>query len=364
MNKPIQKILFLSMSAGAGHTRAAQALFLSCQKNYPEIQTQHVDILDYSTSFLKLNTASAYHFLVKYFPLLYKLFYKLTDSPKTPLIFNKISKLFEINSPKLQAFIKKYNPDLIISTHFLVPVVIKKNFSDTPVDSVITDYGLHGFWLNPKIRNFYVATEEMVKKLNDQNFSAFITGLPIHPEFLSEKNIDEIKKEFNLNPNWPTILLMSGGFGLKNHSNLIKKIFNNFTNINLVVIAGKNNKYLLKKYQQLKAPAFLNYQVIDFISNIEDLIYISDIIITKPGGITLTECAYLNKKIILTKPVPGQEELNEKYFLEKNLAIKINDSTAENQLIEIIKITQQKNAEKVDSNEKILQIALNKNNRE
>lgn len=360
MNKPIQKILFLSMSAGAGHKRAAQALFLSCQKEHPEIQSQHIDILDYSTKFLNLHTAHAYHFLVKFFPFIYRLAYKLTDSPKTAVLIEKLSGLFDLNSPKLQKFIKDYSPDLIIATHFLIPAVIKKNFSDLPIDILITDYGLHGFWLSPTIRNFYTANQQITDTLTARGLNAFTTGLPINPAFFEEKNIEFLKAKYGVDPNNQTVLIMSGGFGLKNQDFLIKEILKNFTGLNLLVIAGKDNKKLIKKYLSIKTGKFNNYQVFEFVEKIEDLMVVSDIIITKPGGLTLTECAFLNKKIILSKPIPGQEELNEKYFLENRLAIKLEEKNIAKQISELLKTAEIKNRSDNLPNSQILSLAIKK----
>ncbi|HNU96163.1 MAG TPA: glycosyltransferase [Candidatus Magasanikbacteria bacterium] len=350
------------MSAGAGHKRAAEALFLSCQKEYPDINCCHLDVLDYSTKFLNFNTAGGYHFLVKYLPFIYRLAYNLTDSPKTAILMEKLSGLFALNSPKLQEFIKNYSPDLIIATHFLIPAMIKKNFPDLPIDMIITDYGLHGFWLNLKIRNFYVATHEISDKLRSQGIYAFVTGLPINPGFVEEKNLESLKIKYNINPNIPTILIMSGGFGLKNQKFLIKKVLKSFPDFNLLVIAGKNNKKMIKKYLALKKETNPHYQVFEFIEKIEDLMAVSDIIITKPGGITLTECAYLNKKIILNSPIPGQEEINKNYFIKHGLAFDLNKKNIVWQIENLLKQKEILSFLPKNSNEQILQQIL-KNSR-
>lgn len=358
MDKPIKKILLLSMSAGAGHTRAAEALFLSCQKQYPEIQSVRIDIIDYSSWFFKKTTADVYHFLIKKIPFIYGWFYKLTDTRFTPFIFNKFYKIFEKNNCKLQSLIKDYKPDLIIATHFLIPTIIKKTAKNIPIDIVITDYGLHNFWLTPNIRKFYVSSKKIEDKLKNMGFSAFTTGIPLHPDFFENKDSSLLKTKYNIDINEPTILIMSGGFGLKNQSLLAKKILLNFPKINLLVISGKNNKNLSNKYKELKKSENINYQVFDFIEKIDELIFLSDIILTKPGGITLSECAFLNKKIILTKPIPGQEELNEQYFIQNNLAIKIEENNIINQIKNLFLKTQTNGPPLINPNEKILDIAI------
>ena len=314
------------MSAGAGHKRAAQALFFSCQQNYPEIEAKNIDLLDYSTWFFKKTTASLYHFLAQYLPTLYGLAYKGTDYSVFAKLLYKMSVLLEINNTRLHDFIADFNPDLIIATHFLVPAVVKNSALQIPMDMLITDYGLHGFWLAPNIRHFYVATPEMSEGLKKMDCSAFATGLPVHPEFLVEKNIDFLKAKFNLTPGWKTVLSVSGGFGLKDNSSLINKLATTMPQTNLIVISGKDNDLLFQKYIKILPSQNCNYQIIKFTEEIDELMRVADVIITKPGGITLTECAWLNKKIILTEPIPGQEEANESYFIKNKLAIKLDDA--------------------------------------
>lgn len=359
MNKPIQKILFISMSAGAGHKRAAEALFLSCLQKHPDIETRHIDLLDYSSWFFKKTTASLYHFVAQYLPPLYSLAYKSSDYSIFAKMLDKFSTLLEINNLRLRDFIKEYSPDLIIATHFLVPTVIKTTLKNIPLDMVITDYGLHELWLAPNVRNFYVATSDMAELLKQRGLSSFATGLPVHPEFLKEKNTEFLKAKFNLNLDSQTILLMSGGFGLKNQSPLIKKIVANFPQTNLVVISGKGNDTLYQEYKQIKTPINFNYQIIKFTTDVDELIRVSDIVITKPGGITMTECVYLNKKVILTDPIPGQEEINEKYFTTRGLAEKLDPKNPVEQIKKLLASEQKFPIQKQpDPNETILNIAL------
>jgi len=339
MSKPIKKILFISISVGAGHKRAAEALFLTCLQKYPQIEAKNIDLLDYSSWFFKKTTASLYDFLVKYLPKLYDLGYKATDYEYFAKLLNKLSKILQINNGKLQDFITNYSPDLIISTHFLTPALVKNETTEIPMDMVITDYGVHGLWLAPNVRNFYVATQEMAEELKKKKLNVFATGLPIHPNFFIEKNYDFLKAKFNLNTKWPTILLMSGGLGFKNQTELIKKIITNFPQTNLTVVSGKGNEILYKKYKQIEAPSNFNYQIIKFTTEIDELMRVADVIITKPGGITMTECAYLNKIPLLTESIPGQEEINEKYFTTKNLAIKLNEKNPIEQIKNLLTLS-------------------------
>lgn len=358
MPKTIKKILFVYISAGAGHKRAASALFLHCAQKYPEIEILNIDLLDYTSLFLRKTVADLYHFTIRYAPILYGLIYKLTDNFYLAKFLNNLSGIFEKNNQKLQKIILDFNPDLIISTHFLTPAILSRFVKNIPIDTVITDYGPHNLWIAPQVRNYYVANFETAKFFTDLNLSVFVTGLPINPEFFLDKNINLIKTKFNLRPEQKTVLIMSGGFGLKNQTQLIKKTIAEFSDINLLVISGKDNKTLYQKYKSIQTSPTINYQIIKFTENMDELMRVCDVVITKPGGITLAECAYLNKKIILTEPIPGQEKKNEVYFLQNNLAIKPKTNNFTIQLRDLLEKTESKKISPPIANDLILSEAL------
>ena len=58
-------------------------------------------------------------------------------------------------------------------------------------------------------------------------------------------------------------------------------------------------------------------RVLPFTDKVPELMSISSVVITKPGGLTTTESLVSNLPIIVINPLPGQEEENA-LFLEKN----------------------------------------------
>lgn len=315
MNKP-KKILFISCSAGAGHKRAAESLCSTCANLYPDIETAHIDLIDYSTGLIH-KTASGYHFMAKHLPELYGLLYAVSDFSLAAKILNLFGNLVRINTRKLNLFVEKFAPDRIICTHFLAAALLKNLPENTPVDMLITDYELNRVVLDPKIRQFYAPTVEIADEITALKRTAYGTGIPVHPDFFNIVDKKQTLSDFKLNAEWPTILVMAGGLGLTDSSKLVKYLVNTLEDTNIVAIAGKSNPRSLNKLKKITPNGANIYRVIDFTERIAELMRLSSIIITKPGGLTVTESLHLKKPLLLFSPVPGQEDANVRYLEEK-----------------------------------------------
>ncbi|PIT88636.1 MAG: hypothetical protein COU29_02580 [Candidatus Magasanikbacteria bacterium CG10_big_fil_rev_8_21_14_0_10_36_32] len=315
MSQP-KKILFLSCSAGTGHVRAAEALYLTCRTKYPQIKSAHIDIMDYSGGLFGKSITSSYHFLARHLPNIYGLLYQMFDFSKSPDVLNKISLLLKINLRKFNKFIKEYQPDQIFCTHFLASAFANQYADKIPIDFLITDYEINKVCLAPQIRYFFTPSNDICDELKQMGRQAFYTGIPIHPEFLKEKNINELKNKWRINNDWPTILILTGGIGLIDPVPFVKEIINDFKNINLIIVVGKNNKKIFKELNKFQLNS-INYRVITYTTKIDELMRLADVILTKPGGLSVTETLFLQKPALLSMPIPGQEEANVR-FVEKN----------------------------------------------
>ena len=326
MKNTKKKILIVSLSAGAGHVKTAEALVKTAELKYPDLECRHIDMYNYITSSFKHAAVTSYDLLAKKTPKLWGALYEKTDGPKAVSRFNKITKqLKQINSKKLYTEIQKFKPDAIISTHFLPGDMLlnqpKKYTYSAPVTMLITDYDLHNFWVSEKISHYFVATEKIKSKLIQRGHAnkdkVTVSGIPVNPKFYEPVDKDLLKKELELK-NQPTILLLSGGSGLIKTDEIVKKLFSLEQNFNLVTIAGKNTK-LEDKLKKITPPKNIHYQAIGWTDKMEEYIKLSDLVITKPGGLTTTECMVTGAPIIAIDPVPGQEEANAKFITENNL---------------------------------------------
>lgn len=307
-----KKLLILSCSTGMGHWRAGEALRLHCANLYPNIQVSHIDIAKYFNIFAYLYIVFGYNFFSKIFPFAYKIIYYQTDNAFTKKFFGLVGPALALSSRRLFAYIKEYQPDAIISTHFLPHIIFPRTFS-IPHYTVITDYHAHAVWLSPNTSGTFVATEETKAHLLKNNIESIVSGIPIAPEFFEKKDIATIKHKLGITNNWPTILIMPLFARYKKIESIVAQIRLFRKDINIFVLPGKNTS-LLKKINQLEK---YNVRIPAADTPVDNLMRSADIIISKAGGLTTSEILCLQRPLIITSSIPGQEEDNIAY-LEKN----------------------------------------------
>lgn len=357
----VKKILFVSCSAGAGHKRAAEALRLACALKYPKIEARHIDLVDYSDWLVKKTVSSTYHFLAKHLPAFYGLLYKSSDTGVSAQMLSLFISLFKINTRKLHQYVDDFAPDRLVSTHFIASAFLKKHAERAPLDMVITDYELNRIVLDPEVRKFYAPNEEVKNEILGLGRRAHATGIPLHPEFLKHKNPDTSLADFGITRGRPTILVMTGGCGLADPAQVVKSIVKNIGNINLIVITGKNNPRTFARLNRLATGPSVTYRVIDFTERIDELIRLADLIITKPGGLTVTECLAMKKPVLLMNPIPGQEVANVRYIEKNNYGRLIADHNETHILARAVingDIKFAETAVPLDSSQKILEKIL------
>lgn len=324
MTKP-KKLLIVSCSTGSGHFRAAEGLRLFCQKLYPEVQVLHIDLADYLHGFARAFAVSSYDVIIKHAPKLFKFFYLLTDKAFSQKILGILRPFFRFGAMKFFKKIKEYQPDYILSTQFTPQLILPKKFS-TPIDTLITDYHAHQVWLAPNVRNFFVASEQTKTELEKFGIKSIVSGIPLHPRFFTAKDTTGLKKELNINNDWPIILIMPIYQGEVKAKEAVSTIFSYNKNVNVVAISGKNNEKVFNDLEKIKDSGQKNFIIIKKTPQIDDWMRLADIIVSKAGGLTISEVMYLQKPLIVINPIPGQEDYNTDYMKKNHFCLKANSS--------------------------------------
>lgn len=330
------KILLASSSIGAGHNRAAEALSVAFKQIAPKCELKHIDTLDYLNPAYRKIYAGSYLTLVKHFPTLLGIMYKQTgkSSFTSPAAKIRIATDY-FNSRKFARFLNEYNPDIVVNTHFLAPELIaslkKRKKTNIPQVTVITDYTAHSFWINPYVNRYYVGAEIVKQELVKQGIPQDrirITGIPIHSLFIHKTNKTETRLHFGLEPEVLTILILSGGMGMGNSTKIVKEIQDKPVKqpVQYIVVAGKNTK-LKNKLEQIAIGSQLLIHIIGYTHEMHLLLDAVDIVVTKAGGLTISECIAKGVPLLIVDPIPGQEEKNTEYAVSIKAAIAVKKIT-------------------------------------
>ncbi|MBZ5749193.1 diglucosyl diacylglycerol synthase [Metabacillus rhizolycopersici] len=319
------KVLILTAKYGNGHVQVAKTLENQCNK----LGFQKVIVCNlYSESFPVFSEITQFLYLKSFSfgKQFYRLFYYGVDK-----IYNKrmMNLYFKMGHKRLHEIVTSEQPDMIINTFpmIVVPEYRKKTGTVIPTFNVLTDFCLHRIWVHEDIDKYYVATSHVKEKLVQLGIhpsTVKVTGIPIRSQFEEEIMSSEIYTKYNLDPNKKTLLIMAGAHGvLKNVKELCQSFISKSEDTQIVVICG-NNTILKESLDPLATSFPEQFKVLGYVERIDELYRIASCMITKPGGITLTEATALGVPVILYKPVPGQEKENAHFFEDNHAALIVN----------------------------------------
>ena len=330
--KEIKKVAILSVSAGAGHVRAAEALVASAKLQHPGIEAIHVDVMDLVPKIFRKIYAKSYVDVVNRHPALWGYLYHTADKARNDSTLTRVRRGIEkLNTRGLVKHLEQLDPDVVICTHFLPAQILsrliaKKGWSK-PVWVVVTDFDVHALWVHPHMTGYCAAAEEIAWRMRERGLEDTrieVTGIPIMPVFSETRSRAVCAKEAGIDPKRTTLLVMSGGLGVGAIDQLCERILAIPGDHQVVALAGRNAA-LLEKLTSIAAahPGRLFPQ--GFTRTIERLMACADVALTKPGGLTSSECLAVGLPMLVVSPIPGQEERNADYLLEAGAALKAHD---------------------------------------
>ena len=246
----------------------------------------------------------------------------------------------KIMAVKMAKFFREFNPDLVISTHpfgsQMTSYLKKKGKTSCKLATIMTDFAPHDQWLvGSEFVDYYFVSNDIMKqkivdKFNIEKNKIFVTGIPISKRFLQDYNYENTIRLFDLKPNKKTILFFGGGaFGLGKDKTveILRTLASSSFDIQVIAIAGKNEK-MQQEFEKIVTEFNKSdsIKILPFTDKVPELMSISDLVITKPGGLTTSESLASNLPIIVINPIPGQEEENAEFLENSGAAIWLNAS--------------------------------------
>jgi processive 1,2-diacylglycerol beta-glucosyltransferase len=327
-----RRVLVLSASVGAGHVRAAQAVELALRELDPAATVKNLDVLELTGAAFRRLYGRAYLDLVNRAPHVLGYFYDLLDRPPSRRARSDRLRLLveKLNLRRFLRLLREEAWDIIVNTHFLPAEIVaslrKRGELATPHFTVTTDFETHRLWVNEPCDHYFTATEEGAFYLSYWGVppaNATATGIPIHPVFSRPKERSACLERQGLAGDRPIVLQLAGGFGVGPVEALLRGILSVETGLDVVVVSGRNEA-LLHRLTEVEPPPRHRLIVLGFTDQIDELMALADVVVSKPGGLTTSEVLARGAAMCIVNPIPGQESRNSDYLLEKGAAIKIN----------------------------------------
>jgi processive 1,2-diacylglycerol beta-glucosyltransferase len=327
------RIVILSASVGAGHVRAAQAIESVLANTLPDATIAHVDVLKLTNRVFRRAYSAGYFRAVERTPHLVGILYDMLDrSGETAGAGTSARLMFErLNFTRLTKFLTTQSWDLAINTHFLPAAVLawlrRGGKVQFPQATVVTDFDVHGMWINHPCERYFVATEETRANTigcGVEPDRVQVTGIPIDPVFARPVDRNECAMRHGLRTDRPVVLQLAGGAGVGSIERIYRSICEIPLPLQVVVVTGKNAE-ARQRLQSVLVPRRHSVKILGFTSEMHELMGAADVVVSKPGGLTTAESLARGCAMVIVEPIPGQEERNADYLLESGCAIKANN---------------------------------------
>jgi len=324
----------------SGHRQATVAIQQSLRQMDPNIVVPAVNGFGYTYPVLEKVVNRAYMSVIKRTPKVWDYLY---DNPKIVKKSESIKKfLHKTSRKKIKKLFLKHNPDTVVCTQAfpcgMVADYKMENKLDTTLIGVLTDFSPHSFWINEGVDYYMVpsleAKERFVQKgIPSDNIKIY--GIPIRSRFSVQLDKRPILEELNFDPEIPTILVMGGGQGLGPIKSIVKSLIKVPMDFQVIVLTGINKKIVNKLNRTVKTSS-KKILILEYATNVEELMEISSLIITKPGGITTAESLSKGLPMVIVDPIPGQEMRNTDFLIKQGIGIRIYDIADVGEEVELL----------------------------
>ena len=325
------KIVVTHVPAGAGHQRASEALVSAFHQLHFPGEVKLFSALEGMDPWYRWCFTRGYLYLIHRAPSLWGALYHLTDCKP---IFRFIQAAHRRNNAshgkELEEIFLRIQPEILLGTHFF-PMEVASSLKargklSSRLFTVITDYIPHALWVAPHIDGYFVGSQAAREYLMERGVRAQqieVTGVPIDQKFSTREDRTTLGRKLGIDPGRFTILIGSGGSGTGPVVQLVQRLGRKDVPTQLIVVAG-NNTTLFQSLELLRPRLKIPVKNYGFIHHMDELMDVSDLMISKAGGLTCAEALAKNLPLILAHSIPGQESRNARLLERWGCAIRTN----------------------------------------
>lgn len=322
------KVLLFSVTAGEGHNATAKAIARSLEGMGAE--TRIVDAYRIAGRLMYHTVAGGYILVSSYLKYGYGVVYRMLEHRRGGSYRPSLARLSGRSlAKKFKRVIDEYDPDVIVCTHCfaarILDIVKERYGMRAKVLGVVTDFTMHPYWEEAqRIDRLIVPCKELVplaykKGFTDEQIRPL--GIPVHPKFAITVEKEEARRILGLDQDLPTLLVMSGSMGYGNMERVLRRLDALTTHFQIIVVCGNNKKvYARIKERTWKKPVL----ALGYTENVPLLMDASDLIISKPGGLTTSEALTRRLPMVIVSPIPGHEDRNVEFLTEMGSAVAVS----------------------------------------
>lgn len=322
------RCLVMSVKAGFGHHSTGQAIMDYMERNGAECVM--LDAFEHINPKLSDSISDSYLFITKYLHEVYGKAYSLLD--KRDESYDKhslVAIMSKLVTHKIKDFVEEFKPDVVIGTHsyacLLMTYLKEKEYITCPTYGIVTDFTVHPFWESTELDYYVTADELLNNQMNKKgipNDKILPFGIPIKEKFSKKTEKCEARKALGIKDKF-TLLVMMGSMGFGNMTKTLQSIDDINFDLQVLCVCGNNQKTKKEIDSNSWKKDIISY---GFVDNIDVLMDSSDVIVTKPGGLTTSELLAKKLPAIIMNPIPGQEDRNMEFLVNSGAAVMVTDT--------------------------------------
>lgn len=324
MPVPFQNVLIVAASVGAGHTQAANAIGAEIKRLFPAARVTIADFMGGESSSLNALLKDTYLTMISLSPHIYDRLYRWTQVHRSSGVQNLLARAMKRSMLRLYVL---HRPDLIIFTHPFpcgaAAYLRRSGRIDAPLVGVVTDFSAHPLWVYDEVDLYFVAAAETRTDLVRLGVAAervFPTGIPIDASFGQLFDRYAAARDMGLAARQPTVLIMGGGLGIGPVAEAVRSLDGVARPLQIIVVAGRNAE-LRRELRAIAASSRHRVVALGYTRKVRQLMAAADLLVTKPGALTVSEALSAGLPMVLVSPLPGQEEDNARYLVARKAAV-------------------------------------------
>lgn len=302
-------VLILTIQFGAGHYRVASAVAQSCAKQFPEYEAKVVDVTPFMPRWMRWVYVDLYLFSLRHLPLLWR---ELERVQRRQVHTFPVG-LLKLTAARIYRRIKDWNLAAIVSTEVGVNEIASQlkdgYFSGIPLVAIITDYDVDRAWIQGEVDRYCAGSEEVCAELLTLKApveKVRVTGIPIDDRFLQPASPELTPQKELKGSEGPRILVAGGGEGLLRVKSLLEALDEIVGEASVTVLVGANRK-LKRSLERLRRLNHLHLSIQEWTAEMPHLLHSHDFMVSKPGGVTVTEAMAAGLPLLACFPLPGSE---------------------------------------------------------
>ena len=319
------KLLILTCNTGEGHNSAAYALQEEAVSMGHEVCI--ADPLSFGTDHIGELTTSLYNRMIQKTPELFGLIYQAGDLYSSTGITSPVYLATARYAGKLTKYAMENHFDAILSTHLygmeVVTAAKRQKGLKIPCYGVLTDYTCIPFLAETEQELYFIPHEDLRERFLQRGIPSdklCCDGIPLRKKFAHPIGKEAARNQLVLPQKERIYLLMTGGIGSGNAANLCRELIRQekepFT---AIVLAGRNSSLIDMIEQDFADQPSI--RCVCFTEEVNLYMEASDVILSKPGGLSSTEIAALGIPLVHTMAFPGCEKKNAAFFSERFMSV-------------------------------------------